>query len=156
VIWLDVNESRPGVTPKPALSDHNSYKLETNLSETSNFVAVKNKVEEFVTLSDQYITAGLTIHEGLDKSLSHGAYYTRVRKHSKGNRATKTMQAVDSKNWNALVLELGDFSQDDCVVIDMAVLVTKDPALESTTSSAVNSLAPHRHWPRIMCRLLLC
>jgi hypothetical protein len=47
------------------------------------------------------------------------------------------MQAVDSKNWNALVLEHGDFSQDD-----MAVLVTKDPALESTTSSAVNSLAP--------------
>ena len=95
-----------------------------------------------VTLSDQYITAGHTIHEGLDKSLSHGAYYTRVRKHSKGNRATKTLQAVDSKNWNALVLELGDFSQDDCVVMDMAVLVTKDPVLESTTSSVDNSLVP--------------
>jgi hypothetical protein len=82
VIWLDAKESRPGVTPKPALSDYNSYKLETNLSETSNFVAVKKKVDEFVTLSDRYITAGLKIHEGLEKSLSHGAYYTRVRKHA--------------------------------------------------------------------------
>jgi hypothetical protein len=40
VIWLDVKESRPGVTPKPALSDYKSYKLAT-LSETSNVVAVK-------------------------------------------------------------------------------------------------------------------
>jgi hypothetical protein len=40
---FDVKESRPGVTPKPCLSDYNSYKLETNLSETSNFVVVKKK-----------------------------------------------------------------------------------------------------------------
>ena len=38
---FDVKESWPGVTPKPCLSDDNSYKLETNLSETSNFVVVK-------------------------------------------------------------------------------------------------------------------
>ena len=30
-------------------------------------MAVKKKVEEFVTLSDRYITAGFTIHEGLEK-----------------------------------------------------------------------------------------
>jgi hypothetical protein len=76
-------------------------------------VAVKKKVEEVVTLFDQYITAGLTIHEGLEKSLTHGAYYTRVIKYSKGNGATTKMQAVESKNWNALVWELGGFSQDD-------------------------------------------
>jgi hypothetical protein len=62
VIWLDVKESRPRATPKPALSYYNSYKLETDLSKTSKFVAVRKKVEEFVTLSDRYITAGLTIH----------------------------------------------------------------------------------------------
>jgi hypothetical protein len=80
VIWLDVKESRPDVMKKPALSNYNSCKLETNLSETSNFVAMKKKVEEFVTLaSDRYITAGLTVHKGLEKSLCHGAYSTRVR-----------------------------------------------------------------------------
>jgi hypothetical protein len=62
VIWLDVKQLRPGVTPaKPGLSDYNtSYKLETNVSETSNFVAVKKKVEEFVTLFGTVHHCGLT------------------------------------------------------------------------------------------------
>jgi hypothetical protein len=140
VIWLDVNETKPGVMPKPALSEHNFHKLETSLSATRNFVAVRRKVQEFVALSDEFITDGLTIHEGLQMSLTHGAYYSRVKKYNKGNCTTTKMHAVDGKNWNGLVAELGDFSQDDCVDMDVAILVTKDSALESTNSSVVNSL----------------
>jgi hypothetical protein len=44
-----------GVKPKPALSEHTFHKLETNLSATSNFVAVKKNVEVFVALSDEYM-----------------------------------------------------------------------------------------------------
>jgi hypothetical protein len=140
VIWLDVNITKPGFTPKPALSEHNFYKFETNLFATSNFLAVRKKVQDYIELSDEFITDGLVIHEGLQKSLTLGAFYTRVRKYTKGNRTTTKMQAVDARNWKGLVSELGDFSQNDCVVMDMAVLVTKDSALESTNSSAVNSL----------------